>query len=389
MNSASSSEPKVYPAGGTAIRLPVSRALVFIRKESFFFIVLAVTVILSFFSMPHVSAIHWNVIATLFALMLVCSAFTECRLLDWIAVRALGTFQTPRKLGLAMIAATGALAMVVTNDVALLTVVPLTLIMAKMSGKDPFLLIILETLSANLFSALTPFGNPQNLYLYDYYGIPAGEFFRMMLPFGLAGAALLVAVNGLFNKGDVYKTKQKKPDFQNGKLLFGATAAFLLIILSVLRVADYRIALAATLLIFFVLARRMFIKVDYFLLGTFILFFLFTDSLIGIEAVRDGFVRFLAGNGTVVLVAAGVSQLISNVPAAVLLSGFTGDYRELLYGVSVGGLGTLVASLASLISYKLYAREYAPGIYFRRFTLLNASLLIVLAAGCWLLVRMT
>src|SRR5262249_52158569 len=129
VSSASAPEPQVHPPGGSALWLPVSRALSFIRKESFFFIVLTVTVFLSLFSAPHTAAIHWDVISTLFALMLVCAAFAECRLLDSIAARALGAFHTPRKLGLAMIAATGALAMVVTNDVALLTVVPLTLIM--------------------------------------------------------------------------------------------------------------------------------------------------------------------------------------------------------------------------------------------------------------------
>jgi Na+/H+ antiporter NhaD/arsenite permease-like protein len=331
--------------------------------------------------MPHIAAVDWSVISTLFSLMLVCLAFEECQLLTSLAGLALGTFKTPAKLGLAMIFFTGALAMFVTNDVALLTVVPLTMMMAKVSRKDPIMLIILETMSANIFSALTPFGNPQNLYLYSYYKIPFSSFFGIMIPFALLGVVLMCVINLLFNKGDAYKTEEQKPKICDKKLLYGASAIFLLNILSVFRVVDYRIVLAATVLLFLCLAPRLIVKVDYFLLLTFVLFFLFTDSIMGIPLIRAFLAGVLNSKSNVLLLSAGLSQVISNVPAAVLIAGFTKSYKEVLYGVSAGGLGTLVASLASFISYKLYARKYKAKRYVKVFSVLNFGALFIFIAA--------
>lgn len=348
------------------------------EKEPFFVITLILTAVLSIFSKPHISAVHWNVIATLFSLMLVCLAFERCRLLTSLAGIAIGTFKTPRKLGFAMILITGVFSMFVTNDVALLTVVPLTLMMAKVSGKDPFLLIILETMSANLFSALTPFGNPQNLYLYSFFKIPSSEFFMIMAPFCIFGAVLLCTINAIFNTGDTYKIEVQKFEIYDNRLLIGASLAFILNILSVLRILDYRLALAGTVIIFLFLAPGLIKRVDYFLLLTFVLFFLFTDSVTGIPLIKTFFAGVLSSKYTVLFLSAGLSQIISNVPASVLMSGFTTHYRELLYGVSAGGLGTLVASLASLISYKLYIREYKSGKYLKTFLIFNFSVLIIM-----------
>lgn len=361
------------------INLFSRKTLSLVKREPFFFITLFITLIFALISHPSISAVNWSVISTLFSLMLVCQAFEQSGLLALLARAALGMFCSPAKLGLAMIVTTGVLAMLITNDVALLTVVPLTLTMAKESGKDPYMLIILETMSANLFSALTPFGNPQNLYLYSYYGITAGEFIKVMLPLCLLGAALLVVLNLLFNRGDAYKTESAKTVIGDKRLLLRAAAAFVIIILSILRVLDYRIALAATLIILF--SPRLILKADYFLLATFVLFFLFTDSVTGISAVSVFFSKMLSSKNAVVLLSAAASQIISNVPTAVLLSGFTDSYKELLYGVSAGGLGTLVASLASLISYKLYIKKYKGGKYLKAFTLLNFGALIFLLAA--------
>lgn len=284
------------------------------EKEPFFVITFFLTVIASVFSKPHAYAIHWNVIATLFSLMLVCLAYERCQLLVKLAGMAIGRFKTPRKLGFAMTAATGVLAMLVTNDVALLTVVPLTLVMAKMSGRDPYILVILETLSANLFSALTPFGNPQNLYLYSFYKISAAEFFAFMLPFSIAGMVLLVLANLIFSRGDSYNAKVEKTDIVDRKLLVGASAAFILNILSVLRMMDYRISLTATVMLFLLLAPRLIGKADYFLLATFVLFFLFTDSITNMPWLKSIVSAILCSKYGVLLLSAGLSQVISNVP---------------------------------------------------------------------------
>lgn len=363
------------------IQIAVNKATALTEKEPFFVITLLLTIVLSFFSRPHISAVNWNVIATMFSLMIVCLAFERCKLLTSLASLAICTFNTPRKLGFAMIFVAGILAMFVTNDVALLTVVPLTMMMAKVSKKDPFLLIVLETMSANILSSLTPFGNPQNLYLYSYFKMLPFDFLKIMVPFCLFGAVLLCAANFLFNKGSKYEMEKQKFEIYDVKLLVGASTAFLVNILSVLRVVDYRFALTATLLVFLILAPRLIVKADFFLLFTFVLFFLFTDSVTGIPLVKTFFAGMLTSKFAVLLTSAGLSQIISNVPAAVLISGFTTHYRELLYGVSAGGLGTLIASLASLISYKLYIREYKPGKYLKAFFALNFSVFIIMMAA--------
>jgi Na+/H+ antiporter NhaD/arsenite permease-like protein len=370
------------------VRNALGKAAVKLKAEPFFIITLTVTVAVSFLSRPHASAISWNVIAILFSMMLVCSAFEECSLLTSLAEMMLGIFKTPKKLALAMVLVTGVLAMFITNDIALLTMVPLTLKMAKLTGKPPYMLVILETVSANIFSAVTPFGNPQNLFLYTYFNIPASEFFRIMLPFGLVGGALLIVAVLALSRGEAYSADKRKFIICNPKLLAGALFVFVVNILTVLRIVDYRISLAAAMIIFLFLAPRLLKKVDYILLLTFVLFFLFTDAVTSIPAIKSVFAVILSSKFSVLIASASLSQIISNVPAAVLLSGFTPYYRELLYGVSAGGLGTLIASLASLISYKLYIKEYPPGKYLKTFLIVNFVFLAVILAAMLLFIDM-
>lgn len=362
------------------IRSALVKASVKLKAEPFFLITLIITGILSIVSKPHLSAIRWNVIAILFSQMLVCAAFDDCRLLTALAEKILTRFRTPKVLGFAMVFLTGILAMLITNDIALLTIVPLTLQMAKMTGKPPTMLIILETISANIFSALTPFGNPQNLYLYTFFKIPTPEFFSLMLPFGAAGVVLLCLFTAFTNKGDAHKFEKSGSTVTNPKLITGALLSFILNILAVLRVVDFRFALGAAVLIFILLAPKLFRQVDVVLLSTFVLFFLFTDAVTAIPAIKNMFAAVLRSGSSVLLTSAGLSQVISNVPAAVLLAGFTPHYRELLYGVSVGGLGTLIASLSSLISYKIYVREYEPKKYLKLFLIVNFVMLAILLA---------
>lgn len=373
------------------IQAALQRVTVRLKAEPFFIITLIATLALSVISRPHLKSISWNVIAILFSQMLVCGALEECSVLRSMAKWLLGVFRTPKKIAFAMVLFTGILAMFITNDIALFTVVPVTLSMAKMTGKGPHVLIILETISANIFSAVTPFGNPQNLYLYTYFKIPVSEFFSIMLPFGLIGVLLLGAAVPVLSKGKGYQAERQRFEVCNPKLMTGALVAFVINILTVLRLVDYRISLAVSILIFIVLAPRLFKEVDFILLLTFILFFLFTDALTSIPAVQAFFSSILVSKLSVLFGAAAASQVISNVPAAVLLSGFTPHYRELLYGVSAGGLGTLIASLASLISYKLYIKEYGSEKtkYLKYFLILNGLLLAALLSALVLILQLT
>ncbi len=346
--------------------------------QPFFLAITAVTAAASLLSPPHLSAIRWNVLAILFSQMLVCAAFEECRLLSCAAEATLRRFHSPRRRALVLVLVTGAMSMLVTNDIALLTMVPLTMGIARITGEDPYIPIILETVSANLMSALTPFGNPQNLYLYSFYKISPESFFSTMLPFGALGILLLVAATLILSKGTVRQSVVPNIKLQNRWLLWGAFAAFLCNLLAVLRILDVRISLTATAALFLVLSPRLFRRVDFTLLATFVLFFLFSDSITSIPAAGRLLSALLHSERQVLLFSAAASQVISNVPAAVLLSGFTTHAQALLYGVSAGGLGTLVASLASLISYRLYASQYPARRYLRLFFILNFLFLIIL-----------
>lgn len=368
----------------------MQKAALRLKDEPFFLITLTATIVLAIFSKPHATAIHWSVISILFAQMLVCAAFEECALLTSLAGWIVSVFGTPKKLGLAMVLFTGVLAMFITNDIALLTVVPVTISIAKITGRGPHILVVLETISANLFSAMTPFGNPQNLYLYTYFNIPVTEFFHIMLPFGLLGVILLVVSVPLLCRGGCYEAQKTPFVTKNPRLLAGALLVFLVNILSVLRVVDYRIALGLAFLVFLVLAPRLFKAADYVLLLTFVLFFLFTDALTSLPAVQGFFGSLLSSETSVLFTSVTLSQLISNVPAAVVLSSFTEHYRALLFGVSAGGLGTLIASLASLISYKLYIKTFQTEkqVYLKVFYVSNLAFLVVMVGAIAVILRM-
>lgn len=271
--------------------------------------------------------------------------------------------------------------MLVTNDVALITFVPLTLIIAKRAEINPTFIIILQTLAANIGSSLTPMGNPQNLYLYYKYSIDIKEFIAIMLPFAASGLVLLLAMLSIlvpdralsFNIEEVKIEDRKKAGF--------FIILFLLVILSILKLVNYYLALCITVLATLVLDRKLFKKVDYNLLLTFVFFFIFIGNLTHFAAVKDILGKILSFDKSTFISSIILSQFLSNVPCSILLSGFTNNYQELLLGVNIGGMGTIIASLASVISYKFYVNEYRENKhqYLRDFSLYNFASLIILA----------
>lgn len=356
------------------------------KQETVFFIAAAATAATCLIRLPDIGAIDWKVIAALFNLMLVSLALEEYKLLDKIAVKALVSFGSTKKITAAMIATTALIAMLVTNDVALITVVPLTIVMAKKAKFNPYEMIILETAAANIGSSLTPFGNPQNLYLYAYYDIPTIEFLKITSVFVITGMAMLFIINlfhhnkSLHFEGEIIKVADKK------RVVIYLTM-LMVILLSIIRLVDYRMVTVIVILLFVLSDRKLLFKVDYFLLGTFILFFLFVDNITHMPFVIDNAARLLTTPSKVLITSAVLSQGISNVPAAILLSAFTRHSDALLLGVSIGGMGTMVASLANLISYKLYCKEYSAERYNKLFYPLNFILLTLLLAVGFMLIN--
>ena len=276
--------------------------------------------------------------------------------------------------------------MVVTNDVALITFVPFSVLVLGLIGRMERLLyiVVLQTLAANLGSMATPVGNPQNLYLYAQFELTAGAFFSTVLPLVLVSlAGLCIAALRVRPEGIRVSFTQPARLRERGKLALMA-GLFVLCLLAVFRVLPWPALLAVVLAAMLLFDRPLFRRVDYGLLATFFCFFLFAGNLGACGPVREALTALMARRAA--LTAGLASQVISNVPAAVLLSGFTADWRGLLIGTNVGGLGTPIASLASLISLKIYLRSPGarPGRYLLVFTAANAVGLAVLSLAALL-----
>ena len=251
--------------------------------------------------------------------------------------------------------------MIITNDVSLITFVPFAIMMLKQCGRQELMIpvVVLQTIAANLGSMLTPIGNPQNLYLYGLAGTGIGEFIMWLLPYTIASALLLViSILLIKNKNEIIcieDTDSEAAHNTSVPRVMAYSVLFVLALLVVARVLTWYILAAAVLITVLLLEKNVLAKADYALLLTFIGFFIFTGNMGRVEPVA----HFLAGivNSRELEVGIITSQCISNVPAALLLSGFTDNIKNLSIGVNIGGLGTLIASMASLISYKLYANE--------------------------------
>ncbi len=372
----------------------------FLKKE----IVLCVAVLLAIVSVciirPGVnvvlSSIDFRVLALLFSLMIVIQAFSSINLLDFAASRLLRLCKNTRILYFVMTFLVFVFSMFVTNDVALLTFVPLTILLCSKAGLKCMMLVILETISANLGSCVTPMGNPQNLFLYSFYNFGAADFFSTTLKIAVPSVFLLSLIILFLTRGkknDVISIQLEGSDENKVNVDFRFilyVLNFIVLILTVFRVVDYRISLAVTVIVICICNISLYKKVDYSILFTFVGFFVFTGTVSTIPAISDFLKANLSSfNATY---AAGIlfSQVISNVPAALLLSNFTAEGKALVLGVNAGGLGTLIASLASLISFKIYkASEEGKSAegksYFKYFTALNFGLLAVIAVIAYLL----
>ena len=312
--------------------------------------------------------IDFRTLAILFCLMSVMAGFQKAGVFDWIAKKLLGHVRSGRGLILTLVLLCFFSGMFITNDVALITFVPFTFIVLGMLGdkqKDRLVLpvVVMQTIAANLGSMLTPVGNPQNLYLYGRAGLSIREFLMLMMPYTLLSLVLLVVWSLVQGRAWPQALESGEASVQDN-LPQGKKAVyplvvylmlFLLCLLAVGHILPWQAVLAAVVIMILVTDRQVFARVDYFLLLTFAGFFVFVGNVGRIPAFRDFLQDMIAGRE--VYTAIIVSQIISNVPAALLLSGFTENFEGLIVGTNLGGLGTLIASMASLISYKYVAKE--------------------------------
>ena len=309
-------------------------------------------------------------LSCLFSVLAVVGALRDLDVFSALSQRMVHTFSTVRGVCTALVVITMFGSMLLTNDTALLTFLPLGWFVLSVTGQEKHaaLLFILQNCAANLCGMITPFGNPQNLYLFSYYGIPAGTFFSVMLPPFILSTVLILLCCLLFPKDRLTVPEAQVVVDRRRAVVYGGL--FCLAVAMVLRLIPYGPGLAVIVLALWFLDRHALKSVDWGLLATFAAFFTFSGNLARMEPVRMLFVRLLS-HGTM-LISALTCQIISNVPAAILLSRFTQDARGLLVGVNVGGAGTLVASLASLITFREYTRRVPGGA--KRFLILFSAI---------------
>lgn len=358
----------------------------FIKNNTVLFIAACAALMTSFIIPPDAAYLDYfdlKTLTCLFCTLAVICALKDINFFTIIAQKIIALTGDIRRAIIAIVSITFVGSMLIANDMALLTFLPLGYYVLRSSGQQKYMIFtfVMQNIGANLGGMLTPFGNPQNLYLYNKFNIPSGEFMRIMaIPFASAIALILLCCFAFVRREKITVSDDAK------KLPAARTVIYLLLfalsIVIVFRVIPYYIGLIVIPAVLLFMDKRALAHVDYGLLLTFVCFFIFSGNMSRIDAVNVFLSSLLEKN--TLLVSAFSCQVISNVPTAILLSGFTDNYRALLYGVNIGGTGTLIASLASLITFRQYS-ELNPGggrRYLLWFTGFNVAFLIIMLVIC-------
>ncbi len=354
-----------------------------IKKEPVLMVGIFLAVVSMFFVHPskeYASYIDYKTLGCLFCLMASLKGFERQGILGLISTGIMSYIKNTRMIAYFLVFTCYFIAMVMTNDVALIAIVPITLSILSSCNmqKWSIQIIVLQTIAANIGSSLTPIGNPQNLFLFTHYDMKLLDFFATMIPIVLVGGILLAVGCLVVPSKKIESVNYKEAHTINNSLVIIYSILFLLAVGSVFGAVPYWIVLLIVVLIVFFVDKQTLIKVDYSLLLTFIVIFIFVGNIGKIEPIYN-FLSEVTKENTML---SGIltSQVTSNVPAAILLSGFTQKAKDLLLGVNIGGMGTLIASMASVISYKLYIGESKGQTlrYLKVFTLWNILFLVVL-----------
>ncbi len=332
----------------------------------------------------YVEYIDFKTITCLFCTLAIICALRNIQFFTIIADKLVRLTGSLRRAILALICITFVGSMLIANDMALITFLPLGYLVLSSTGQEKYMAFtfIMQNIAANLGGMLTPFGNPQNLFLYNKFAIPTGEFVGIMLIPFCVSIFLIVLSCILFVKDNPILLKHK----EDARLPIGRTILYLVLfvlsIVIVFRILPYIVGLFLIPVALLIFDRKALMQVDYGLLITFVCFFIFAGNMSRIDAVHD-IISFLLSKNTL-LVSVCSCQVISNVPTAILLSEFTNNYRDLLFGVNIGGTGTIIASLASLITFRQYAAVDPSGTrkYFLLFTVVNFAFLVILTLVC-------
>ena len=338
--------------------------LKYLLKDKVFVVAFIFAVVSMFFVTPSIAYldyINYKVLIIMFTLMIAIAGIYETHFFDFIATKLVMHLKSIKWIGLVIIIVTFFLGMLLTNDAVLLTLVPFTIFITRHTKQEKYavLIIILQTIAANMGSALTPMGDPQNIYLYAFYDIPFAEFLKTTAVITISGFVLITITAIIKIKHNHCELNILAPDVQ-WKRFFLYMLIMINALLSVLRIVPEQYTIIVTMILAMLYGRHLFKRVDYTLLLTFLSFFIFTGNLGQISWIKDGISHLLNSRISVFFTGIITSQFISNVPAAVLLSTFTERtyWQPLLQGVNIGAMGTIIGSLASLITFKYVIREY-------------------------------
>ena len=370
----------------------MKRLAILVKSNAVMIIAFFLAIITAFIVPPdseYLSYFDFKTLTCLFTVLAVVCALKNVRFFYTIAEKIVKHFRNLRLAVLALVYITFIGSMLIANDMALITFLPLGYFVLLTADQKKYMCVtfILQNIAANLGGMLTPFGNPQNLYLYTKFNIPDGEFVLILLPCFLLAILMITVCCIIFIKPEPIffrGTERRLPPVKISIYLL----LFALAIVCVFRLIPYQISLVVIPIVILIMDRNALAKVDYGLLLTFVFFFIFAGNMARIEPVSQ-FFAFLLEKNTLVFSALSC-QVISNVPTAILLSEFTSNYRELLLGVNIGGCGTIISSLASLITFREYA-EHNPGRsgkYLLVFSAFNFTFLLVMLGFSLLILRL-
>ncbi len=371
------------------LHIPIGQAVkhiaAFLKKNAVLCVAVLAALITSIAVPPdaeYLSYFDFKTLTCLFCTLAVVGALKNIHFFYALAKQIVRAFKNTRACVLALLYVTFIGSMLIANDMALLTFLPLGYFALSSTGKEKYMAFtfIMQNIAANLGGMLTPFGNPQNLYLYTKFSIPTGEFVATMLPPFAISVALITLSCFVFVKKESLEISDQEIRLPKGRaIVYGLLFALSIVI--VFRVIPYPVGLVVIPLVLLLLDRKALVEVDYGLLFTFVAFFIFSGNMARIPAVRELFGGLMQKNALLVSILS--CQIISNVPSAILLSQFTENYTALLLGVNIGGVGTLISSLASLITFREYISHYPQSAkrYLLLFSAFNFAFLLILTGA--------
>lgn len=333
----------------------IDKGFDFFKMEIIFSISFILAIVSCFFVKPSIgyfNYINWETIILLFVIMVIVEVLKNLYIFERLVRKLLLRIKNTRGLVFILVFTCLLSSIFITNDVSLIIFVPFSILaLKKVDRVDLIILTVsLQTIAANVGCMVLPIGAPHNIVMYTVSNIPFQAFFLLLLPYIIVSVIFLGVLMLFVPTDDINLPSMTKIEF-NGSNFF----------------------------------KRVFLGVDYYLLLTFIALFILIGNLENISFFNSLFTKSIAGNEVLWGILA--SQVISNVPAAMLLSGFSSNYEAIIIGINIGGFGTLIASMANLISYKILIREFDEFKirYLGIFTLLNVVLLIILS-GVYVLI---